>query len=433
MLHKPGDKVRVVTKEGEKEGIFVNEEADSIFIKLDNGYNIGIGKKEIKKIEKTGEGKKLEIKHSTRLTKKKGLPNITILHTGGTIASKVDYRTGAVFASFKPEDLIGMFPELSEIANFDSKLVASMFSEDMRFKLYSLMAKEIEKEVKKGVDGIILTHGTDTMGYSAAALAFMLEDLPVPVIIVGSQRSSDRGSSDAGINLVCAAEFIAKTDFVGVAICMHESMEDKTCAIMPPCKTRKLHSSRRDAFKVVNDIIIARINFENKKIEFIKKDYIRKDKNRKLKVKEGIEEKVALLKIHPNMHPDQFKALKGYKGIVLEGTGLGHAPVGVPNEYCKINKENFNAIEELAKNSVVVMASQTLFGRVNMNVYSTGRDLLKAGVIPGEDMLPETAFVKLAWLLGNYKKDEVKMLIGKNLRGEINERIEPNTSEIKDF
>ena len=293
MLHKPGDKVRVVTKEGEKEGIFVNEEADSIFIKLDNGYNIGIGKKEIKKIEKTGEGKKLEIKHSTRLTKKKGLPNITILHTGGTIASKVDYRTGAVFASFKPEDLIGMFPELSEIANFDSKLVASMFSEDMRFKLYSLMAKEIEKEVKKGVDGIILTHGTDTMGYSAAALAFMLEDLPVPVIIVGSQRSSDRGSSDAGINLVCAAEFIAKTDFAGVAICMHESMEDKTCAIMPPCKTRKLHTSRRDAFKVVNDIIIARINFENKKIEFLKKDCAKRDKNRKLKVKDEIEEKVA--------------------------------------------------------------------------------------------------------------------------------------------
>jgi len=426
ILHKPGDKVKVVTKEGEKEGIFINEENNSVFIKLDNGYNIGIGKKEIKEIEKTGEGKKLEIKHSIKLTKKKGLPNITILHTGGTIASKVDYRTGAVFASFKPEDLIGMFPELSEIANFDSELVASMFSEDMRFKLYSLMAKDIEKEVKKGVDGIILTHGTDTMGYSAAALAFMLEDLPIPVIIVGSQRSSDRGSSDAGINLVCAAEFIAKTDFVGVAICMHESMEDKTCAIMPPCKTRKLHSSRRDAFKVVNDIIIARINFENKKIEFIKKDYIRKDKNRKLKVKEGIEEKVALLKIHPNMHPDQFKALKGYKGIVLEGTGLGHAPVGVPNEYCKINKENFNAIEELAKNSVVVMASQTLFGRVNMNVYSTGRDLLKAGVISGEDMLPETAFVKLAWLLGNYKREETKELIGRNLRGEINERIEPD-------
>ncbi|MBS3097631.1 Glu-tRNA(Gln) amidotransferase subunit GatD [Candidatus Woesearchaeota archaeon] len=461
-LHKPGDKVKVVTKEGEKEGIFVNEENNSVFIKLDNGYNIGIDKKNIKKIEKVGDGKKLEITHRIKLEKKKGLPNITILHTGGTIASKVDYRTGAVFASFSPEDLIGMFPELSEIANFDSKLAASMFSEDMRFKLYSLMAKEIEKEVKKGVDGIILTHGTDTMGYSAAALAFMLEDLPIPVIIVGSQRSSDRGSSDAGVNLICAAEFIAKTDFAGVAICMHESMEDKTCAIMPPCKTRKLHTSRRDAFKVVNDTIIARINFEmseiatrnppasawgkraisehaqehappfraavldNKKIEFIKKDYTRKDKNRKLKVKDEIEEKIALLKIHPNMHPDQFKSLKGYKGIVLEGTGLGHAPVGVPNDYCKINKENFKAIEELAKNSVVVMASQTLFGRVDMNVYSTGRDLLKAGVIPGEDMLPETAFVKLAWLLGNYKKEEVKELIGRNLRGEINERIMPD-------
>ncbi len=424
MLHKPGDKVKVVTKEGEKEGIFINEEADSVFIKLDNGYNIGISKKDIKNIEKIGEGKKLEIKHEIRLEKKKGLPNITILHTGGTIASKVDYRTGAVFASFEPEDLIGMFPELTKIANIDSKLIASMLSENMTFKLYSLMAKAIEKEIKKGVDGIILTHGTDTMGYSAAALAFMLEDLPIPVIIVGSQRSSDRGYYDDCVNLVCAAEFIAKTDFAGVAICMHESMEDKTCVIMPPCKTRKLHASRRDAFKVVNDTIIARINFNSKKIEFLKN--YEKKANKKLKVKDEMEEKVALLKIHPNMHPDQFKALKGYKGIVLEGTGLGHAPIEAPNEYCEINKENFKAIKELAKNAVVVMASQTLFGRVNMNVYSPGRDLLKTGVIPGEDMLPETAFVKLAWLLGNYKKDEAKELIGKNLRGEINERIEPS-------
>ncbi|MCK4521809.1 MAG: Glu-tRNA(Gln) amidotransferase subunit GatD [Nanoarchaeota archaeon] len=424
---KQGDRVRIITQDEQLEGILLPRpeilEKGIKVLKLDNGYNIGIDEKKIKKIELIEEGKKLEISHAKKVKKNPKLKNITILHTGGTIASKVDYRTGAVYTAFTPEDLVGMFPELTKIANFDSYLVASMFSENMRFKLYSLMARAIEKEIKKGVDGIILTHGTDTMGYSAAALSFMLDDLPIPVIIVGSQRSSDRGSSDAGVNLICAAEFITKTDFAGIAICMHEKPDDKTCAIMPPCKTRKMHTTRRDTFKVVNDTIIARVDYNTKKIEFVKKDYAKRSKNRVI-IKDKIEDKVALLKIHPNMHPDQFIALKGYKGIVFEGTGLGHAPVGVPNEYCKINKENFKAIVELSKNSVIVMTSQTLFGRVNMNIYSAGRDLLEKGVISGEDMLPETAFIKLAWLLGNYKKEEVKKLIGENLKGEINPRIE---------
>lgn len=424
---KPSDKVRVKTEGEDILGVLMpTENQEFTFIKLDSGYNIGISNSKIIKIELVEKYEPPKIEKEETFGSDKNKPTIAILHTGGTIASKVDYRTGGVVARFEPDELMALFPELKEIANIKSKLISQMFSEDMRLEHYDLMTKSIEEEVKNGADGIILTHGTDTMTYTAAALAFALEDIPIPVILVGAQRSSDRGSSDAAANLICAAEFITKTDFSGVAICMHESMEDKNCLILPACKTRKLHASRRDAFQVVNDKPIARIEFETKKITFMKKDYQKKDKKRKLKLKYKFEKRVAILRIHPGMFPTQFEFYKnaGFRGLVIEGTGLGHAPIGVPNDLCRIHKENLKAIQELiSEGCTVVMTSQTIFGRVDMNVYSNGRDLLAAGVIPGEDMLPETAFIKLSWLLGNFSEEEAKKLITQNLRGEINLRI----------
>ena len=241
-MANPGDKVKVTTKDEIVEGILMpNEETDSIVIKLDNGYNIGIEKERVKSIEviekyRAKETKKEQVKIDS------SKPTISILHTGGTIASKVDYKTGGVISRFEPEELINMFPELKAIANIKSRLIAKMFSEDIRFSHYKLMIKAIQEEIKSGANGIILTHGTDTLAYTSAALAFAIENPPIPIILVGAQRSSDRGSSDAAVNLLCAAEFITKTDFKGVAICMHSSMEDKTCAILPAKKTRKLHT-----------------------------------------------------------------------------------------------------------------------------------------------------------------------------------------------
>ena len=426
MIPEFGDTVKVHTKEQIYEGILLPrpEIFDDNFtvIKLDNGYNIGIENKRIEKIEVVSKyQKKKEERH--KIEHKEGLPNISILHTGGTIASKVDYRSGGVVAAFSPEDIVSMFPELAEIANIDSELIANMWSDDLRFPHFKLIAKVIEKKLKEGVDGVIIGMGTDNLAVASAALAFIIEQTPIPIILVGAQRSSDRGSSDAAMNLICAAEFIAKTDFAGVAICMHEHSDDKTCAILPPTKTKKLHSSRRDAFKPVNDTIIARVDYNSRKIEFIKKSYNKKDKNRKLVIKPNMEEKIRLLKITINMFPEQFEFFKGYKGLVIEGTGLGHTPGHVPNDLAKIHEKIFPAIKKVIDSGcVVVMTTTCVFGRVEMQVYSKGRDLLNLGVIPSEDMLPETAFVKLAWLLGNYKKDEVKELIRKNLRGEISER-----------
>jgi len=426
------DEIKVFTDNEEYTGIILpSTNEKTLTLKLKSGYNIGVGTERITKIEKTGEIKKEIPAEEKKIMQIDGLPLISILNTGGTIASRVDYRTGTVSPALEQEKLISNIPELMEIANIKTKIIEEMFSENMRFFNYKKIAEEIEKEIKENnPKGIIIGHGTDTMHYTSAALSFMLEGINIPVILVGSQRSSDRGSSDAAMNLICATEFISRTDFAGIGLCMHESSSDDNCVILSGTKSRKMHSSRRDAFKSINDVPIARINFESKKITYLKTDYQRKKEETELALKEKMEEKTVLIKLYPNFHSKQleFYEKENYKGIVLEGTGLGHASIGTKAQGTEENGKLFEAIKKLSEKAVVVMASQAFFGRINMNVYSTGKDLLNAGVIPAEDMTPETAFIKLAWLLGNYSKEETKKLITKNLRGEITER-----SDIRGF
>jgi glutamyl-tRNA(Gln) amidotransferase subunit D len=420
-----GDLVKIETKEESFEGVLMPEEKEAVVLKLKSGYNLGIERSQIKKIsvlEKKKEHKVPELK----VDQNKSLPKISILHTGGTIASKVDYETGGVISKFTPEEIIAMFPELKNIAQLSSRLVRNMWSDDMRFAHYNILAKEIAKEIKSGTEGIIITHGTDTLHYTGAALSFVLENLSVPVILVGAQRSSDRASSDAGMNLICASEFIVKTDFAGVALCMHDRTSDSKCAILPGTKCRKMHSSRRDAFKSINSSPFATVDFDSRKIEFLRKDYLKKDKNQKLQLKLFDEKiKVGLLKIHTNMYSSEFKTYDSFDGLVIEGTGLGHAPISEIDEFTKEHTKIFDAIKNLIKKGTfVAMSTQTIYGSVDMNVYSPGRKLVEIGVLGNHtDMHPETAFIKLAWLLSNFKKDEVRELYSKNLRGEISENL----------
>jgi glutamyl-tRNA(Gln) amidotransferase subunit D len=398
-------------------------DAGTLVIKLGNGYNVGISKKNVKEIKLVSSASESTAAAPAPVKKNAKLMTISILHTGGTIASKVDYRTGGVTTRFTPQEILAMFPELREIANIESRLIRNMWSEDMRFAHYNLMAEEVEKEVKKGADGIIITHGTDTLHYSSAALAFMLEDLPIPVMLVGAQRSSDRGSTDAASNLINAAYFIANSDFAGVAICMHETANDDSCLILPATKTRKMHTSRRDAFRPINTTAVARVNYVKKSVSFIAKDHCKRS-GAKLKLKRFNEKlKVGLVKTHTNMYASEIAAYGGFDGLVIEGFALGQAPINKVDEFTEEHPRILAAIRELSKKMPVVMASQCIYGRLQMDVYSTARDLQAAGVVGNlSDMTPETAFIKLAWLLSNYKKEEVISLITKNLRGEISAR-----------
>ena len=405
------------------EGVFLQQKDNFYFIKLSNGYNMGIKKRNIKDIKITSKPKTTP-KPTKQLKQSSKLPKISILHTGGTIASKVDYKTGGVVAKFKPQEILAMFPELKKIAKINSKLIANIMSENMNFAHYNILAKEIQKEIKAGAKGIIITHGTDTLHYTSAALAFILQNINIPVILVGAQRSSDRGSSDAAINLISAAIFIANTKSAGVMVCMHENQNDFNCLIMNPLKTRKMHTSRRDAFRPINTNPLARVNYKTKKIEIITKNQ-NPTKSQKFLLKlfkENI--KVGILKTYPGIRASEFLNYKNYDALILEGTGLGHIPLVKFDKNTVENEKIYQTLKKLTK-PIIAITSQCIYGRININVYGPGRMIQELGVIGNQcDMTPETAYIKLAWLLSNYKKEEVKELYLKNIIGEISTRTE---------
>lgn len=414
-----GDLVEVLTLRETISGVLIpSKNDDKIVLKLQSGYNISISKKDIKEINMLESKKEAkEIKKELKIDPK--LKTVYILHTGGTIASRVDYTTGAVSARFSPSDLLEIVPELSGVVNIKSKLVSNMFSEDINFSHYNLLAREIDK-IKEECDGVIITHGTDTITYTSCALAFALEGLSIPIILVGSQRSSDRPSSDAFLNLYLACRFIADSDFFGVGVCMHENLNDENCLIYNPCKTKKLHSSRRDAFRSINSKPIARVS--HKGVEFISRPHNKKGELTLRLFDEKL--KIGLLFSHPNMISQEVKNYSSFDGLVLVGSGIGHFPINKIDEDTSENEQIYNEIRKLAKKIPVVMTTQTVYGRVNLNVYSTGRKLLEAGVLGDQlDILYESALIKIAWLLSNHK-DKVKEMYIKDFHGEISQRSE---------
>jgi len=399
------------------------------FLKLNSGYNIGIDSHTIKSV-KLLKAEKESIIHKKvqEIEKDDSKPIISLLHFGGTIASKVDYKTGAVIAEFSPEDLISMFPELKDIANIESEFIGNLWSQDLRFEHYNILAKQIEKEIKKGVKGIIVAQGTDTLHYTSAALSFMLKNCPVPVILVGSQRSSDRGSTDAALNLIDATYFIANSDFAGVAVCMHNSSSDDYCAIIPGTRARKMHSTRRDSFKTINANPYALVDFNNAfdKIVYVNKDYPKYNENAKFIVKYFDPKlKIAVIKQHTHMFAEEFLLYKDYDAIVIESTGLGNLPISEMDDATKEHSKIFNVLSEIIKRgTIIVLSPQTIFGRLNLNVYENARRQQEIGILgDNNDMTTETTFIKLAWLLSNYDNETTKELIMKNLRGELSDHI----------
>ncbi|MCW4020085.1 MAG: Glu-tRNA(Gln) amidotransferase subunit GatD [Candidatus Bathyarchaeota archaeon] len=415
-----GDIIRITKDKETYEGILIprSEYGDEkhVVIKIKSGYNIGIHITPTAQIEKIGEGTKPKFKPPPLPKQKSSLPKVSVISTGGTIASRVDYRTGAVRPALSASDLYSVVPELSEIARVDAKILFSLFSENITPKHWSETAKAVAEEIKEGTAGVVVAHGTDTLGYTAAALSFALQDLPVPVIIVGSQRSADRPSSDAATNLVGAVRAAAEAPFAEVAVAMHETVSDRSIAFHRGTKVRKCHTSRRDTFKSINTKPLARV--EDEKITMLVQDYEKRDPNRKLALKPDFDDKVALVKFHPGLDPKSIEWYidNDYKGIILEGTGLGH-----------VGSYFFSAIRNAVKVDVVVaMTSQCIWGRIDMNVYDQGRDLLAMGVIPLDDMLPETALVKLMWIFGQTKDmEEAKRLLTTNLVHEISPRTLP--------
>lgn len=407
----------IKTTSGNFQGILLprseNDDDKHVVIKLATGYNIGIA---IDTIEDMKEYNFKEIKYQIperEFPTSKDKYNVKLLGTGGTIASRLDYRTGAVIPAFSPGELYGAVPELADICNLSTEKLFAVFSENMGPSEYKILAQAIEVEIKKGTRGIIIGHGTDTMSHTAAALSFMVQNSPIPIVMVGSQRSSDRPSSDAALNLIHAARTATDSDIAEVMVCMFGPTSDEYGLLHRGSRVRKMHSSYRSAFRTIGDIPLAMV--DSHKITPLRQDYNHRGSGLKTIITPVFEERVTMLYYYPGMNPDILDAMinLGYKGIVIVGTGLGH-----------VNKLLYPAIKRAAKKGVAIyMTVQTLWGYVNMFVYDTGRDLMSMGIIPGENMLPEVAYIKLGWALGQTSDlSKVKEIMLTPLCGEITER-----------
>ena len=417
---KPGDLVEVHLTKLIYEGTLLESpesERGIVLLKLGNGYNLGFSKKEILEIKVLKKGK--EVEEIIEIKKQSNKPNIAMIITGGTIAARLNPKKGGVDWLTSPESLFKFYPELFEKVNVLKVEVPFMkASEDMDYKDWQKLAKVCVKLLNdSNIQGVIITHGTDFLHYTASALSFFLKNLNKPVVLTYSQRSVDRASSDANLNLQCSA-LAAVSDIAEVMLVGHANSDDDFCYAMPGTKVRKLHTSKRDAFKVVNAKPFAKIFLD--RMDKIS-DYNFRNK-RKVKLDLNFEEKVALVKVYPGQNPEilDFYLKKKYKGVVLEMSGLGHVPTKRSRDGW--TKKLKDVIE---KDLVVCAVSQCIYGRVDPLVYSNGRELLKTGVIYLEDMLSETALVKLGWVLGKTnKKEEVKKLMLENISRELNNRLQ---------
>jgi len=398
-----------------------NELADPRFvsIKLPTGYNIGFNPEDIQLVKKYSHSK-----GEYQIPKREIIQNpesafIPILGCGGTIASRLDYQTGGTIPALTPEELFSSFPEIADLARIETQLLFDIFSENITFTHYVDILTAIETTImNKNPQGIVLTHGTDTMAYTAAALTFAITNSPIPIVITGSQRSSDRPSSDAFFNLYNSVFYATSPQAIkGVVVIIHEGSSDTSSAIHKGIRVRKMHSSRRDTFRTIGESPVGRIT--EGKIQYFSEakkyiDLCKTKKNEDLIISKKFEERIGLIYHYPGIQSELIEHYinTGYKGIVIAGTGLGHVSTYL---LPMIRKAVDNDI-------IVVMTTQCLHGFTGLSVYESGRLLKAAGVIP-LNMLPEIAYIKLAYLLGNFHKiDKIKKLLKTNLKGEILQR-----------
>ncbi len=375
----------ISTKRGDFIGTILprseNDDDFHIVLKIPTGYNVGIDVRTILSMTETGYKKANYKIPEKEFPYTEGLPKVKLFGTGGTIASRLDYRTGAVIPAFTPGELYGAVPELAEICNLTTEKLFAVFSENMGPEQYKKLAIAIGEEIRNGVDGIVIGHGTDTLSHTAAAMTFMVQDSPVPIILVGSQRSSDRPSSDAALNLMHAMTAAGHGDIAEVMVCMFGPTSDEYGFLHRGTRVRKMHSSYRSTFRTIGDIPAATVT--RKGVVPLRENYKHRRKDKNVKILPYFEEKVTILYYYPNMNPDIIDALVdlGYRGIIFAGTGLGH-----------VNKPLYPAIERAHKKGVhMYMSVQTLWGYAHMFVYDTGRDMMARGIIPAWNMIPETA------------------------------------------
>ena len=394
-----------------------------ITVKLVNGYNVSYPIDMVKSIDEISDLESSAVEVGN-IEQNQELPKVTIIHTGGTIASKVDYATGAVIARFEPEELLSSVPEILEIANIDAVKLGNMWSDDIRPLHWNKMIEACQSAFDSGSVGVVITHGTDTLHISAAALSFAFAGeggRPAGrIVFTGSQRSSDRASSDATENLLSAVYWAANGPEVtgesdAAVTVMHAGSGDGVCAVSPGVSVRKMHSTRRNAFQMVNgerigEIMISRNGLSHTVSLQPQSRSITKPTMYDTNIR------IAQFIAGPHLHSDLLEAAvnANYSAILIHGTGLGHLPIENPNGDAPENTELAQFIE--SSPIPVIVGNQCINGPVDLNVYSKGRHQQEIGVLGhGSTSSPEALLAKIHWALSNNKELSI---LNDNLCGE---------------
>nr|WP_300094617.1 asparaginase [Sedimentibacter sp.] len=318
--------------------------------------------------------------------------NILLIATGGTIASK---KTDEGLApGITSEELLSYVPEIKEFCNVDTIQLLNIDSTNIQPEYWVLMTESIEKNYDK-YDGFVISHGTDTMSYTSAALSYLIQNSDKPIVVTGSQKPINADITDAKKNLLDSFRFAAEKDVKGVYLVFDGKAIIGT-------RARKVKSKSYSAFESINFPVAAIID-DTRITRYIRNEH--DHENETVKFYKSIYPSIFLLKLVPGMEPDVLDYIgEKYEGVVIESYGVGGLPF--------LDKRNF--LEKLGglteKGKIVVVATQVMFEGSDMGVYEVGvRALKQFNVLQAYDMTIEAAITKLMWIMAQTKDfDEVK-------------------------
>ncbi len=316
--------------------------------------------------------------------------NILLIATGGTIASKK--TENGLSPEITSDELLGYVPEINEFCNVDTIQLLNIDSTNIQPEYWVLMTEAIEKDYNK-YDGFVISHGTDTMSYTAAALSYLIQNLDKPVVVTGSQKPINADITDAKKNLLDSFRFAAEKDVRGVYLVFDGKAIIGT-------RARKVKSKSYSAFDSINFPVAAII--DDKRItKYIRNEVL----NEKVVFYKTIYPSIFLLKLVPGMEPDVLDYIgEKYEGVVIESYGVGGLPF--------LDRRNFlEKLENLTeKGKIVVIATQVMFEGSDMGVYEVGIKALKnLKVLQAYDMTIEAVITKLMWIMAQTRDfDQVK-------------------------
>ena len=331
-------------------------------------------------------------------------PRVLVIGTGGTISAK---RIGKKwkYGALLQEDLIKLIPDIKNKFNITTKNIFRMDSSDMKPEHWLTLAKTIYYNIKD-YDGIVITIGRDTIHYADTAIAFLIQNLSIPIVFTASLYNPEKFNTDALNNLKQAITVAGKANIAETVIVL-----DNT--ILRATRTKKVNSSEFNSFAITPNSQIGKIQSE---IELIGK--CKKRKKRKSILFKKLETEIAILMIYPGFYSKRITNLidAGVKGIILQGYGFGNLPFEGTDLKESIKYAN-------KKNVPIILTSECFLGDYWKKLYplEIGDRFKNVKIIPAYDMLTETAYVKLMWALGQTNKyPEIKKIMQTNYCGEIN-------------